>query len=50
VLGRLISCKHANDIIEEVEATIFKWKTFADEVGVSPKLRDAIHATLQDWN
>jgi serine/threonine-protein kinase HipA len=50
VVGKSIKCKHAAVIIDEIEATVFNWKKFANEVGVSSKLRDAIYTTIKDWN
>ena len=40
--------KKAAEIIDEINATIQKWKTFADEVNVDPELRDQIQHTLLD--
>jgi len=36
--------------IKEIESTVMSWKKFANEVGVSAKLRDAIDKTIKDWN
>jgi serine/threonine-protein kinase HipA len=46
VVGKSIKNKKAEEAIEEISKTISKWKTFADEVKVSPKLRDEIATTL----
>lgn len=45
-IGRSIKNKKAEDTIEEISDTVSRWKTFADEVGVSPRLRNEIAATL----
>jgi serine/threonine-protein kinase HipA len=50
MVGKSIKCKQAVSIIDEIESTVFNWKKFAKEVGVSSKLRDAIYTTIQDWN
>lgn len=50
VIGKSIRCKQASIIIEEIESIIMNWKKFANEVGVSAKLRDAIDTTIKDWN
>jgi serine/threonine-protein kinase HipA len=50
VIGKSIRCKEASIIIEEIESIIMDWKRFANEVGVSGKLRDAIDTTIKDWN
>lgn len=44
--GRSIGHKKAADTIEEISRTVSQWKRFANEVEVSPKLRDAIAASL----
>lgn len=46
VIGKLIKNKKATETIEEISNTVSKWKTFADEVKVLPKLRDEINETL----
>jgi len=46
VIGRSIKHKKAEDTIEEINKTVKKWKSFADEAEVSPKLRDEIASTL----
>lgn len=50
VIGKSIRCKQASIIIEEIESIIMNWKKFANEVGVSGKLRDAIDTTIKGWN
>lgn len=49
-IGELIKCKNAPAIVAEIEGTVMSWKRFANEVGVSLKLRNAIFATIKDWN
>ena len=45
-VGKSIGNKKAAVAIEEIQATIKRWKDFADEVKVSPKLRTVIDKTL----
>ncbi len=45
-VGKSIKNKKAAETIEEISHTVSQWRTFADEVKVSPKLRDEIAATL----
>lgn len=45
-----IHCKKAPQIIDEIEETVQRWKTFADTVGVAPRLRDEIYKTLIYFN
>jgi serine/threonine-protein kinase HipA len=45
-IGKSIKHKKAAETIEEISNTVSQWKTFADQVKVSPKLRDEIAATL----
>jgi len=45
-IGKSIKNKKAAETIEEISNTVSQWKIFADEVKVSPKLRDEIAATL----
>ncbi|RPA66868.1 type II toxin-antitoxin system HipA family toxin [Cyclobacteriaceae bacterium YHN15] len=47
-IGASIRCKDASDIIEEINQTVNRWKEFADEVQVEPRLRDEIQETLLD--
>lgn len=46
--GISMKSKKAAEIIDEINATIQNWKTFADEVNVHPELRDQIQHTLLD--
>ncbi len=46
VIGKSIKNKKAAATIDEISDTVSKWKTFADEVKVLPKLRDEINDTL----
>jgi serine/threonine-protein kinase HipA len=46
LVGKSIGSKNSANIIDEINQTVSRWKTFADEVGVIAKLRDAIAATL----
>ncbi|MFZ1369151.1 MAG: type II toxin-antitoxin system HipA family toxin [Ferruginibacter sp.] len=46
VIGKSIKNKKAAEVIDEINHVVSKWKTFADEVKVAPKLRDEIDATL----
>lgn len=48
-IGRSIRSKKAAEIIDEISHIVNQWKTFADEVKVSPNLRDEIAATLIRW-
>jgi serine/threonine-protein kinase HipA len=41
-----MNIKNAPAIIEEINQAVSQWKKFASEVGVTPKLRDAISQTL----
>jgi serine/threonine-protein kinase HipA len=50
VIGKSIKCKQASAIIDEIETTVMNWKSFANEVGVSAKLRDAIYKTIIERN
>ena len=45
-VGIAIKNKKAAETIEEISHTLSRWKIFADEVCVSPRLRDEIAATL----
>jgi serine/threonine-protein kinase HipA len=49
-IGNSIKCKQASIIIEQIEATVMNWKKYANEVGVSVKLINAIEKTIKDWN
>ena len=46
VLGKSIKNKKAAETIDEIGDIVGKWKAFANEVKVSPKLRDSIQETL----
>ena len=46
LIGKSIGCKKASEIIFEINSVVQKWKEFADEVRVSPGLRNAIGNTL----
>ncbi|MCA0447339.1 MAG: type II toxin-antitoxin system HipA family toxin [Bacteroidetes bacterium] len=46
VIGKSIKNKKSAETIDQICNTVGKWKTFADEVKVSPDLRDEIDATL----
>ena len=46
VIGISIKNKKAEEVIDEICDVVSEWKKYADEVGVDPKLRDAIDATL----
>jgi len=48
-VGKSIRNKKAAETIEEISNTVGQWKTFADQVKVSPRLRDEIAATLIRW-
>jgi serine/threonine-protein kinase HipA len=50
LIGKSIRCKQANAIIDEIESIVMNWKMFANEVGVSAQLREAIYTTIKDWN
>ncbi|MFM2156934.1 MAG: hypothetical protein RL516_1683 [Bacteroidota bacterium] len=50
LIGKSIRCKQANAIIDEIESIIMNWNMFANEVGVSAQLREAIYTTIKDWN
>jgi serine/threonine-protein kinase HipA len=46
VIGESIRLKKASDIIDEINETVNRWKEYADEVQVAPKLRNEIGKTL----
>jgi len=46
VIGESIRCKKASEIIDEINETVNRWKSFADKVNVSVELRDEISKTL----
>lgn len=45
-VGKFINYKKAEETIHAIHDTVHQWKSFADDQKVSPKLRDAIAATL----
>lgn len=45
-VAKAMNIRKPKSILDEVVATIRNWRDFADQVGVEPKLRDAIHKTL----
>ncbi|MEO8085256.1 MAG: type II toxin-antitoxin system HipA family toxin [Bacteroidota bacterium] len=46
IVGDSIRNKKAEPMIEEINNSVSQWKKFADEIKVSPNLRDAIDRTL----
>ncbi len=46
IIGDSIKCKKSARIIEEINDTVNQWKNFANEVKITPELRDAISNTL----
>lgn len=46
IIGKSIKNKKSDEIIKQISNTVAQWKTFSDEVKVSPKLRDEIASTL----
>ena len=46
IIGKSIKHKKAVETIEAISNTVSHWKIFADEVKVTPKLRDEIASTL----
>lgn len=48
-ISRSVSIKNATEIIEEICAVVGRWRSFADDVGVAPVLRDMIDTTLLRW-
>ncbi len=46
IVGKSIGNKKSVAAIDEIQETVSRWKEFADEVKVSPKLRAAIDKTL----
>lgn len=45
-VGASIRMKKANDAINEISAVVSRWRDYADQVRVAPKLRDEIAGTL----
>jgi serine/threonine-protein kinase HipA len=46
IIGKSIACKKANEIIEEVNSVVKKWKNFANQVAVFQKQKEEIAKTL----
>ena len=46
VIGDSIRLRKASEIIDEINGTVNRWKEYADEVQVDPKLRDEIGKTI----
>lgn len=46
IIGKSINNKKAAEAIDDINATVAQWKTYADEAAVSPELRDKIARTL----
>jgi serine/threonine-protein kinase HipA len=46
--GISMKSKKAAEIINEINATVQNWRTFADELNVDPELRNQIQHTLLD--
>ncbi|MDN4165151.1 HipA domain-containing protein [Cytophagales bacterium LB-30] len=46
IVAESIRCKNASHIIDEINETVNQWKSFANEVEVSPQKRDEIAKTL----
>ena len=46
IVGKSIGNKKSSATIDEIQETINRWREFADDVKVSPKLRTAIDKTL----
>ncbi len=45
-VGKSIKNKKAAETIDEISEVVSQWKSFADQVKVSPQLREEIHKTL----
>ena len=45
-VGKSVNVKKAADVIDDINAAVAQWKKYADEVAVSPGLRDQIANTL----
>jgi serine/threonine-protein kinase HipA len=50
VIGDSIRLRKASEIIDEINGTVNRWKEYANEVQVDPKLRTAIGKTLLNLN
>ena len=46
IIGKAISNKKSEAVIEEINDAVSRWKNYADETKVSPRLRDEIEKTL----
>lgn len=46
IMGKSIKNKKAAEVIDEINGTVAKWKKYADDVEVTPTLRDEIGKTL----
>jgi serine/threonine-protein kinase HipA len=46
VIGESVKCKKASEIVEEINGTVNSWRVFAEETGVSQRLKDEIAKTL----
>lgn len=46
IVAESIRCKNASHIIDEINETVNQWRSFANEVDVSPQKRDEIAKTL----
>lgn len=49
-VGRKMNIKRTNEIIDQVDQVVGRWKDYADEQKVDPELRDAIDGTLVRMN
>jgi serine/threonine-protein kinase HipA len=46
-LGESIRCKHAKEIIDQIESVVSNWNSYAKDVGVGAGLRKRIWETLE---
>ncbi|MCX6148329.1 MAG: type II toxin-antitoxin system HipA family toxin [Candidatus Kapabacteria bacterium] len=46
IVAKSINIKKAENIINEINDSVMKWKSFANQVGVSNELKDSIASTL----
>ncbi len=49
IVGASIKCKKSSDIIDEINTVVNNWKQFANELNVSPALRDGIAKSLLNF-
>ena len=49
-VGRSMSIKKANDIVEHIHSVVSNWNTYAEQVRVEPKKMEAIASTLIRFN